>query len=382
MGTPNSPTDGTSPVADANTGLETDFVLGAAHNSGAGFDAEGKEDALRAESEAWDTRTILPAREGDIPVIDLSAYLASRSPGNLKSVARELRMACTEVGFYSLVGHGVSSAQIGGIFAEAQRFHDLSQRQKNRLAMDQDGAIPGAGYLAVGHRKLPRRENGNLNEAFIIKRDHLIDLADNPWPPERTLPGFRARVESYAAALESLARALLPIYAVALEMDADYFTPGFQRPFYRLRLTHYPASDVVHTNAAPFGYGIAPHVDTTFFTLLAQDRPGLCVFSEARQVWIEVPLLDDALIVNTGELLKQWSNDLFLSVKHFANAHSVSDPSTSAALSAQSRYSVPFFFNAHPNYLMHCVPSCCGPDRPSKYPPISYSQSQGVVQGE
>ena len=47
-----------------------------------------------------------------------------------------------------------------------------------------------------------------------------------------------------------------------------------------------------------------------------------------------------------------------------------------------SRYSIPFFFNANTNYKMTCIPSCCGPDRPAKYPAISYAESQGVPQGE
>jgi isopenicillin N synthase-like dioxygenase len=98
----------------------------------------------------------------------------------------------------------------------------------------------------------------------------------------------------------------------------------------------------------------------------------LCVFSEKRGGWISVPMVEDAIIVNTGELLKHWSNDEFLSVKHFAN-NNIGDT---------SRYSMPFFFNANTDYRMHCVPSCCGPDRPARYPAISYAESQGVIQGE
>lgn len=351
-----------------------------------------KEAELRAESETWDTRSIHLAREGDIPIIDLSDYLNNGDTDALAAVAQELRTACTEVGFYSLIGHGVTPAQIKEVIAQTRRFHDQPIKDKVRIAMDQSGAIPGIGYLPVGHRKLPRRSQGNLNEAFIIKKDHRIDLADNLWPRETDLPGFRTAIESYALAMEQLACALLPVYAVALGVEPNYFATGFAQPFYRLRLTHYPAESLhAHQTGAP-GFGIAPHVDTTFITLLAQDSPGLCVFSEARQRWIEVPLVENALIVNTGELLKQWSNDEFLSVKHFANAntnvnanasaHPNTDTMAHSSAAQRSRYSVPFFFNAHPDYPMHCLPSCCGVDRPAKYPAISYAQSQGVIQGE
>ena len=105
---------------------------------------------------------------------------------------------------------------------------------------------------------------------------------------------------------------------------------------------------------------------STFFTLLLPDGPGLTIFSHQRQAWIEVPLIEGALIVNSGELLKQWSNDRFLSTRHFANN-----------TAAHDRYSVPFFFNANADYPMACLPTCHGPDNPPKYPTISYNQSQG-----
>ena len=83
-------------------------------------------------------------------------------------------------------------------------------------------------------------------------------------------------------------------------------------------------------------------------------------------------MLEDAFIVNTGELLRTWSNDRFISVKHFANNNTGN----------ASRYSIPLFLNANSDYRMTCIPSCHGPDNPAKYPPISYAESQAVVQGE
>jgi isopenicillin N synthase-like dioxygenase len=43
-------------------------------------------------------------------------------------------------------------------------------------------------------------------------------------------------------------------------------------------------------------FGIAPHADTTFCTILAQDRPGLTIFSERRQKWTNAPLIENAFI--------------------------------------------------------------------------------------
>ena len=123
-------------------------------------------------------------------------------------------------------------------------------------------------------------------------------------------------------------------------------------------------------------YGIAPHVDTTFFTLLLQDGPGLKIFDHRCNLWISAPVVPEAFVVNSGELLRQWSNDRFLSTRHFATNR----PAENGV--EVDRVSVPFFFNANADYPMECLPSCHGTGNPPKYPAISYLESQGVAQGE
>jgi isopenicillin N synthase-like dioxygenase len=333
------------------------------------FDPIKKERALQEESQSWDTTRVEQAGSQDIPLIDVSEYFASGSETALEAVAAQLGEANRSTGFFFLTGHAVAQRVIKEAFEQASRFHQLPIETKLKMRMDQPGhPISGAGYLPFKNRKLPHRPRGNLNEAFLVKRDHEITLADNLWPNDEDLPGFKSHVEDYANCLEALALKLLPIYARALKMEKTFFEPAFTNPFYRLRMTHYP--DVSYDK--PDQFGIAPHVDTTFFTLLTQDSPGLCIFSERRRCWISVPMIEDAIVVNTGELLKHWTNDEFVSVKHFANNN----------LSGASRYSIPFFFNANTHFKMDCIPSCCGPDRPAKYPAISYAESQGVTQGE
>ena len=107
-------------------------------------------------------------------------------------------------------------------------------------------------------------------------------------------------------------------------------------------------------------------------TLLLQDSPGLVIHSAKHRQWIKPPQIENAFVVNSGELLKQGSNDRFLSTRHFANN----------AAAGQSRYSIPFFFNATADYPMACLPSCHDEQNPPKYPTISYLESQAVVQGE
>lgn len=332
------------------------------------YDPRQKEVELQRESQAWEIGEVQTAQAGDIPLIDVAEYFTDGNEAALDRIAAELHQACLHVGFCSIVGHGFSRELLDQAFACARAFHALEQSIKDKLTMDQPGWPVGVGYLPVKNRKLPARDKGNLNESIVFKRDHEIDLDDNQWPAETELPGFRNTIESYATAIEALAKRLLPIYARALGLDKTFFAEAFTRPLYRMRLTRYP----IMPDKAADEYGISPHVDTTFFTILAQNSPGLVIFSEPRQCWIHAPVVENAFIVNTGELLKQWTNDRYLSVKHFADNNT----------GETSRYSIPFFFNATPDYRMHCIPTCCDADNPPKYPPFSYLESQGVVQGE
>jgi len=331
------------------------------------FDPAAKERQLAAESTAWDTSVVVEADAQDVPTVDVGPYFASGHSDDLAAAAADLRYALEKVGFYQLVGHGVTQAD--DILDATRRFHALPIEVKTSILIDRPEATLGSvGYMPVGARKLPSRGKGNPNEAFLLKGDRGVTFDDNEWLDDDVIPGFRATVEAYATTMTDLALRLLPLYAVALDLEPGFFNQAFQHPFSRLRLTHYP-HDPVGDDLG--NVGIPPHVDTTFMTLLLPDSPGLVIYSELRQQWIRVPVVPGALVVNAGELLRQWSNDRVLSTRHFAN--NTSD---------QSRYSVPFFFNATADFPMACLPSCCGPNNPAKYPAISYLESQGVVQGE
>jgi len=333
------------------------------------FNPFDKEKQLQNESASWDTSHIKAANPGDIPIIDLSDYFLNNSESALEKIASELHDACTKVGFCTIIGHQFPEKILNQAFVEARRFHALGIDDKHSILMDRDDwPLKGVGYLPVKNRKLPARDKGNLNESIVFKRDHIAGLEDNQWPSEASLPGFRQNIETYANEVETLSKRLLPIYARSLKLEPEFFSPAFTRPLYRMRLTHYPS--IKQQDADEFG--IAPHVDTTFFTILAQNSPGLVIYSEPRQCWIHAPVIENAFIVNSGELLKQWSNDYFISVKHFANNNAGDEP----------RYSIPFFFNANADYQMACLPTCFDEDNPPKYPPISYLQSQGIAQGE
>ena len=159
------------------------------------------------------------------------------------------------------------------------------------------------------------------------------------------------------AAMESLGRRMVPVYAVALGLPADYFDAMFEKPNMIQRLTHYPPNDVYDDNE----FSIAPHTDSGFATFLAPSAvPGLSI-RLPDGTWFDAPSIPGAFTVNGGDILRRWTNDRFLSTPHRV-----------INVSGRHRYAIPFFFDTHPDTLLECLPSCRSAENPAKYDPIIY----------
>ena len=303
-----------------------------------------------------------------IPILDLSDFLAGK-PGALEATAAELSHACEEVGFYFIRGHGVPWRVIDGAFEASRRFHALPLDEKMKLKANEHNtgymasktSISGASKVYDGPRK------NNLVAAYSVKRDLAADHPDvlakrrfravNPWPED--LPGFREACLTAMNALDGLALSLLPLYAVALDLPSDYFTEAFREPQFSFRLAHYPPVEVEENQ-----FGIAPHTDSSFMTLLAQNEVEGLQIRPSHGRWIDAPVLPEAFLVNTGDLLHRWSNHRFRPTPHRAM------PSAPGV----DRYAIPFFFDASNDFVMQCLPTCQGPDNPPRYDPITYSE--------
>jgi isopenicillin N synthase-like dioxygenase len=253
------------------------------------------------------------------------------------------------------------------VFEQVKRFHEQPVEKKLELKID----LNSTGYLPLRGNTLRTStiQTGtkpNLNEAFFVKRempaDHPDVLADrrfrgaNRWPPN--LPGFRETVVDYCDTLERLVQKMVRLYARALDLPAEYFDGPFKECQYSLRMTHYPHQD----GPIEDEFGLAPHTDTSFLTLLApNDVPGLSIRTQSGK-WIDAPAIEDAYVVNGGQMLQRWTNDVFLATPHRAINRSGGE-----------RYAIPFFCDSNIDWPIAAVPTCVGPDKPPKYPITWYT---------
>jgi isopenicillin N synthase-like dioxygenase len=127
---------------------------------------------------------------------------------------------------------------------------------------------------------------------------------------------------------------------------------------FSMRMTHYPPQD----GPVDDEFGLAPHTDTSFLTLLAPNEvQGLSIRSQSGS-WIDMPAIDNAYVVNGGQMLQRYTNDTFLATPHRA-----------INKTAGARYALPFFCDSGIDWPVAAVPTTVGPDKPPKYPTTWYS---------
>jgi isopenicillin N synthase-like dioxygenase len=302
-----------------------------------------------------------------IPGLDLGPYLRGES-GAMERLADALRETSETVGFYYIYNHGVPQATIDRAFQASRQFHALPVERKRETPINADNV----GYMGLnasiqGHSKVAKARKPNYNESFFAKRDRTPDDPDviakkpfrglNQWP--RDLPGFREAVVAYQNAVEGLGMRMLPLVARSLGLPADHFTDYFNPAQYALRLLHYPVRD----ESEPEQFGTGAHTDGGFLTFLIQESVSGLQIRKSDGEWFDAPVLPGKYLVNSGDMMRRWTNDRYLSTPHRVLNVSNTD-----------RYSMAFFFDPHLDRELVCLPTCVSDDNPPKYAPITYGQ--------
>lgn len=308
----------------------------------------------------------LPVEE--IPVIHLAGFFHGDADSR-KAVALAIGEACRNVGFFYVREHGIPGELVAETFHQAQRFFALPEAEKRQISIEHSRCHRG--YFALGGENLDpekQRQAGDFKEGIKIGRDlpldHPLVMANTPlhgpnqWPAD--LPGWREIMQAYYDACKNLGAQLMHAFALALELPEDYFDPWLQGPMATLGPLHYPPQRGSISEAR---IGAGAHTDFGCLTILAQDHNGGLQVQNVAGRWIDAPPIADTFVVNIGDMMARWTNDLFASTRHRVINRS-----------GRERYSLPFFYDPSFDAPVACLPTCMGPDRPARYPPTTGGQ--------
>lgn len=302
----------------------------------------------------------------EIPKLDVSS-LYGADEAALKQTTAQLRAHLETTGFLYVVGHPISTKQIEAVRDFSKRFFALPGTEKHKLQIDRNfrGYLPFAASTIVTS-SVETAKKPNQSESLFFLHEVADDdpravnekplQGPNQWPDEAVLPGFRDAIESYVQAMTVLGQKLVGAISISLGMPVDSLDRYFDDPTTFLRLLHYPPQP-----AEKNLFGSAPHTDYGFITLLAQDDVGGLEVMNKRGDWVAAPPVPGAFVMNVGDILARWSNDLFVSTPHRV-----------VNRSGHERYSQPFFFDPSMDEAIEVLSACVGEDGHKTYEPVLY----------
>ncbi|CAD5108964.1 2-oxoglutarate and iron-dependent oxygenase domain-containing protein [Zestomonas carbonaria] len=298
-----------------------------------------------------------------LPIIDIAPLYTDDESAWL-SVARQIDSACREWGFFYIEGHPIPPERIAALKAAAEDF--FARPAEEKLRIDITRSSHHRGYGAIATEQLDPSKPSDLKETFDMgfhmPADHPDVLAGKPLRGPNhhpDIPGWEALMQGHYEDMHALSRTLLRAVALALGIERDFFDKRFEQPISVFRMIHYPPRQ---TASSAEQQGAGAHTDYGCVTLLYQDNAGGLQVQNVHGEWIDAPPIEGTYVVNIGDMMARWSNDLYKSTPHRVISPLGVD-----------RYSMPFFAEPHPDTEIACLPGCHDAEHPAKYPPISCS---------
>ncbi|MCL6236189.1 isopenicillin N synthase family oxygenase [Acinetobacter sp. ANC 5579] len=259
-----------------------------------------------------------------LPFVDISKMQSTELSERLE-VASALDQACKDVGFLYLKGDQFNFDFATSLIQVAKRYfqQDTASKMQHYIGLSKNHS----GYVPIGEEQFAGNSY-DLKEAYDINYDYNGETTAFPllgptlWPDDAT---FKSTVSDYYHHLRSISEEIFQAFALALNVDEHFFDCKITHPTSQLRLIHYPYNPEVKD-----AEGIGAHTDYECFTLLLPTAPGLQVLNKQGE-WMDIPLIENTLVMNIGDMMEILSNGKYLATKHRVKKVS------------EERYSFPLF---------------------------------------
>jgi len=269
------------------------------------------------------------------------------------------------IGFFYVKNHGISQDCLDEVLKVNKEYYSLSADEKMKFHHNTVSNFNG--YSSPMEANIQPGNRGDLHESFRISWEERsprmpsashdgVMAGANVWPDQPV--NFRTACLDYYHASFAVGKKLFALFALALDLPETYFDDKTMYPAAAMRSLHYPPQPDALDDKV---FGIGAHTDFMCFTVLWQQEgiQSLQVLNSHQQ-WINVPPLPGTLVINLGDQLARWTNDVFKSTVHRASNRNVVD-----------RYSIAMFFGTDYEVNIEPIYTCVPSENPAKYPAIT-----------
>ncbi|XP_051134798.1 gibberellin 2-beta-dioxygenase-like [Andrographis paniculata] len=238
----------------------------------------------------------------EIPVIDLS------SPNSKTDIVA----ACSELGFFKVVNHGVSMESLNLLESEVVKFFELPQTHKDR-----SGPPNPFGY---GNKRIGSNgDTGWVEYLLFCTNPELISHS-----PAATLPEIpqtlRRLVYEYVGVVRRLVCEVLEMIADELRIEPRDALSRLIRDHTSdscFRLNHYPpCTDHQALLSGRDVVGFGEHTDPQLMSVVRSNTTSGLQICLRDGSWLPVPSDPTSFYLNVGDSLQVMTNGRFRSVKH------------------------------------------------------------------
>lgn len=249
---------------------------------------------------------------------------------------------------------------------------------KSKLAWEDPRS--NRGYVQIGRERVTqssdaaeiaklREKAPDFKESMEIGRD-WDKTWKNQWPQESDAPEFKQTMLSFFQTCHDLHVHVMRAIALGLNLKESFFDDQINEQYHNLRLLSYPPIKrqlLLQDGQARAG----AHSDYGTLTLLFQDSVGgLEVQNPHTKHFQPATPIPGTIVVNCGDLLARWSNDVLRSTLHRVVAPPAKQISETESITP-ARQSIAFFCNPNGGAEISCLPGCWGPEQGKKYAPVT-----------
>ena len=230
-----------------------------------------------------------------------------------------------------------------------EEFFNLPVDIKQQYAYS--GVTENIGYNWLEEERLTPTMPGDLKESYNwVSPDRM---QEQYWPTE--IPDFKPMAQKIERISRMLSYQFLYRFEKVLRLPTGSLVEKHIDGSATMRMIKYPAWDGEIKEGQVRG---GAHTDYGSITLLWRfdDVGGLQIQDRETNYWVDVPVVENSIVLNIADMFARWSNDTLKSSNHRIVNTDLTRP----------RYSMPYFVDPGRDVIIKNLTNL-----PDKYPPIS-----------
>ena len=294
-----------------------------------------------------------------IPEISLK-----NSKKNKTTISKEIYNACINVGFFSIIDHGLNIDLVKKVLKLSSDFFDQPDKIKKKYHLK--NGYGQRGYTPLGIETAKKFKIPDRKEFWHHGRSTWDSKYKNNMPSNLIINEVKTinqELINLFNEFEKIGSEILSYIAITLDLKDDWFDDKINQGNSILRLIHYPKTEKRST-----GLRAEAHEDINLITLLiGTNQAGLEVLDHKKN-WIPIDVGYDKIVCNVGDMLQRLTNNRFKSTTHrVRNPKRIEEN--------KSRYSIPYFLHFNPDFIIKTLPNCTSKKEPNLYPhPITANE--------